>query len=181
MSDRREYEPFARRTTPRPPLPVAVRLANDGDLDEAAELSLTVAHGPVEQWRERLARDVAGADRALLVARAGTALVGYARVGCVVPGPEDTVQQGWYLTGLVVAQPWRRRGIAEALVHAACDVAATHADVLWSTYDEDNDASAALHASVGFRVVWRGDVGFPGQPPGSRWVLVQRLLSGGAG
>lgn len=47
---------------------------------------------------------------------------------------------------------------------------------LWSAYDADNLASAHLHAGLGFRVAWRGDVGFPGQPGGSRWVLVQRLL-----
>ena len=62
-------------------------------------------------------------------------------------------------------------------MEAACAHVAAHADVLWSTYDEDNLASAHLHAGTGFRVVWRGDVGFPGQPPGSRWVLVQRLLA----
>lgn len=177
MSDRREYEPLAPRSTPRPPLPADVRLAVDADVDDAAALSLTVAHGPVEQWQQRLARDVADDDRALVVARVDSTLVGYARVGHVVPGPHDTAPLGWYLTGLVVAQPWRRHGVGEALVLAVCEFAASQAEVLWSTYDDDNDASAALHASLGFRVVWRGDIGFPGQPPGSRWVLVQRLLT----
>lgn len=77
-----------------------------------------------------------------------------------------------------MATTWRRCGIGEALVLEACRLAAGWAEVLWSYYDEDNLASADLHASLGFRVVWRGDIGFPGLPAGSRSVLVQRLLGG---
>ena len=176
LSDRREYEPYVQRTTPRADTAIHVAEAGPDDVAQAAALSLTVAHGPLEVWRARLARDVAEQGRALIVARSDGEVLGYVRVGLVAPGPDDTAPEGWYLTGLVVAVRWRRRGVGEALVEAACAHAALHADVVWSTYDSENLTSAALHAARGFRVVRRGHVGFPGQPPGSRWELVRRDL-----
>lgn len=177
MSERRDYAAFAARTTPRPSPCAEVRVAALDDVEPAVALAVTVSTAGAQGWRERLQRDVEQPDRALLVARVDDLLVGYARTGHVVPGPEDTAPEGWYLTGLVVAAQWRRQGVGEALVLAACAHVAMRADVLWSTYDEENLASAHLHAALGFRVVWRGDVGFPAQPLGSRWVLVQRLLA----
>jgi len=176
VSERRDYVPFAPRSTPRGGCPAVVTPAAEADVQEVAGLAVSVSTLDAQQWGERLRRDVAGPDRALLVARAEGVLAGFARTGHVVPGPEDTSPEGDYLTGLVVAPSFRRRGVGEALVLAACTHVAGRSDVLWSTYDEDNLASAHLHASLGFRVVWRGDVGFPNQPPGSQWVLVQRLL-----
>ena len=38
------------------------------------------------------------------------------------------------------------------------------------------ELAGCARVGLGFRVVWRGDIGFPGLPPGSRDVLVQRLL-----
>ena len=178
MSERREFAPHAPRVSPRPACPAVVRVGAEADLDAAAELSLTVGSGTAQEWRDRLGRDLAGDRRDLVVAHVGEELVGYARLGHVVPGPIDTAPEGTYLTGLVVAAAWRRCGIGEALVVEACRLAAGRAEVLWSYYDEHNLASADLHACLGFRVVWRGDIGFPGLPPDSRSVLVQRLLSG---
>ena len=177
MSERRDFVPFAPRTAPRPACPAVVRRAVEADVDDVAVLAATVSTDSIAVWQERLTRLLPRTNGVLLVARMGTALAGYVRVGHVVPGPEDTAPEGEYLVGLAVAPAWRRQGVAEALVQAAAAYAAERADVLWSTYDEDNLASAHLHAGLGFRVVWRGDVGFPGQPPGTRWVLVQRLLA----
>lgn len=178
MSEPEDVVPYAPRQVPRPVCPAVVRRGAEADLAAAAALSLLVDQGTVEQWHTRLGRDVAQPRRALVVAEVEGELVGYARLGHVVPGPTDTAPEGTYLTGLVVAPAWRRCGVGAALVLEACAVAAQQAEVLWSYYDEDNLAAADLHAALGFRVVWRGDIGFPGLPPGSRNVLVQRLLGG---
>ena len=165
---------YAPRTTPRPACPAQVARGAAEDVD--AVLALHVATGTPEQWRADLGDDVDLPDRELVVARVGAELVGCARLVHVAPGPEDTAPAGVYVTGLLVAPAWRRHGVAAALVEQACALARPVSEVLWSFYDEDDLASADLHSCLGFRVVWRGDIGFPGLAAGSRHVLVQRLL-----
>jgi len=117
---------------------------------------------------------VTEANRALLIAVVNGHVVGYARMGLVqsdAPAPD-----GLYLTGLIVDEPYRRRGVAAALIGLAVRRAALEADVLWSFYDVENGASAALHDCLGFREVTRGQIGFPGLSPESQDVLVQLAL-----
>jgi ribosomal protein S18 acetylase RimI-like enzyme len=142
----------------------------------AARLAASVAAhaGSEAEWRGRLSRDVTEANRSLLVAAVNGHVVGYARLGFVqsdAPAPD-----GVYLTGLIVDKPYRRRGVAAALIRLAVERAAREADVLWSFYDVENGASAALHDSLGFREVARGHIGFPGLSPDSQDVLVQLPL-----
>ena len=152
-------------------------MATTAEVLGAARLAASVAAhaGSEAEWRGRLSRDVTQADRALLVAVADREVIGYARLGLVqsdAPAPD-----GIYLIGLIVDTPNRRRGVAEALIRLAVERAAMETDVLWSFYDVDNGASAALHDSLGFREVARGSIGFPGLSPESQDVLVQLRVS----
>lgn len=151
--------PFVSRTAPRPPCPATVRAGIPADLAAAAALIIAVATGEPEFWRARFERDVARGG--LLVAELADEVVGYVRVAEI----PDADPPGRYLVGLVVAEPARRRGVAEALLAAV-------PDPVHSFYDVDNHASAALHTRCGFT-----PVGQPVAVPGAqtdRDVLVRR-------
>ena len=168
--------PVEPRKDPRPSLDAEVRVATAAEVWGAAQLAASFAAyaGSEADWRGRLSRDVTEADRALLVAVANGHVVGYARLAWVqsdAPAPD-----GAYLTGLIVDKPNRRRGVAAALISLAVKRATAEADALWSCYDVENGASAALHDSLGFREVARGHIGFPGLSPDSQDVLVQLAL-----
>ncbi len=168
------------RTSPRPPQTAAIRLATAADVPGAVRLAVAVAGyaGSADDWRGIFERNVSEPDRHLFVAVQDDQVIGYTRLGLVesdAPAPD-----GYYLVGLIVDAAHRRRGVAEALVTGAIEEAARHADELWSFYDEENGASAALHARLGFVEVTRGAIGFPGLSPESRDVLVRRSLTDGA-
>jgi L-amino acid N-acyltransferase YncA len=99
---------------------------------------------------------------------------GYTRVGLV----NEADPAGWWVVGLVVAEPLRRRGIGEALLQAAARHVAAHVEVLLSSYDRANRASAELHRRVGFVVVRDGDSRFPGYPAENPQVTVRLDLAG---
>ena len=113
-------------------------------------------------------RDVRGTDRALFVATAESEVVGCTRLGLVesdAPAPD-----GFYFLGLVVAPTHRRRGVPEALVDLAIRQARKRTDTLWSFFDVENAASAALHARIGFAEHARGVdsvAGGNGEDPGA--------------
>ncbi len=174
MSDRRAYAPWEPRAVARPHPPATVRLADEADAVAAAALALTVAEGSLDEWQQRLTRDVVLADRWLFVSHVQTDVVGYCRLNLVAsdtPAPD-----GYYLVGLVVAEQHRRGGVGAALMQLAIQQARQVTDQLWSFYGEANRASAALHGRLGFVEQLRGCIGFPGQPPDSCDVLVRRSL-----
>ena len=180
VSSRSQFAPVETRTAPRPPLTAQVRIGDEEDARRAARLTVTVVThaGTREDWEQRLIRDVSGPDRTLVVAIADGEVVGYTRLGLVesdAPAPD-----GFYLLGLVVAAAHRRRGIAEALVGLAAQEACRRTDVLWSYYDVENGASAALHARLGFVERARGAIGFPGLAADRHDVLVSLALQGHA-
>lgn len=178
MSNRRRFVPFEPRTLPRQPVSAQVRIADAQDARQAARLAVTVVTdaGSQEDWEQRLMRDVSGADRILFIATGNSELLGYTRLGLVES--DSPAPDGYYLLGLVVAVAHRRRGVAEALVAAAIEEAQRRTGVLWSFFDVENEASAALHAHMGFVEHARGFIGFPGLPPDSQDVLVRLPLNG---
>jgi predicted N-acetyltransferase YhbS len=149
-----------------------VRIADLQDARKAARLAVTVAAyaGSQADWEQRLMRDVSGQDRTLIVATVDAEVVGYTRLGLVES--ESPAPDGFYLLGLVVAVTHRRHGVAEAVIGHAIQEARRRTDVLWSFFDVENGASAALHAHMGFVEQARGVIGFPGLSPDSRDVLV---------
>jgi len=176
VTSRRNYVAWEPRTVPRPPMRARVRLADQDDAARAAPLALTVAHGDLDEWRQRLKRDVSEPDRWLFVAANGRCVVGYCRLSMVRSACQ--APDGYYLVGLVVAEGSRRTGIAEGLVSAATQQARQVADALWSFYDVDYRPSAALHTRLGFLEQSRGRIGFPGLPEDDRHVLVRRSFTG---
>ena len=68
---------------------------------------------PLADARAHCERDVAGADRLLLVAMVGEELAGFARAARwqrPPRAPDNPAPAGWYLLGVVVRDRWRRRG-----------------------------------------------------------------------
>jgi L-amino acid N-acyltransferase len=89
----------------------------------------------------------------VLVADDGGALAGYASFGDfrAFPGYRRTVELSVY-----VAAPFRRRGVARALMQALEDPArALGKHVMLGGIGADNAASLALHASLGYVEVAR--------------------------
>lgn len=172
--------PAETRNVPRQPVSAQVRKADAQDACRAARLAVSVVTdaGSQEDWEQRLMRDVSGADRTLFIATCDSELLGYTRLGLVES--DSPAPDGFYLLGLVVAGAHRRRGVAEALVGAAIQEAQRWTPVLWSFFDVENEASAALHTRMGFVEHARGFIGFPGLPPDSQDILVRLSLNGDA-
>lgn len=180
VDDRRHFAAWEVRRVPRPCCPATAGVGLAADVAAAADLAVTVAQGGHAEWEQRLLRDVAGADRELVVAHVATdansgrgRLVGYARLGLVQPDTSGSAPTGHYVLRLVVDQAWRRHGIAEALLQEVIAHARERTHELWSFYDVLNTASAALHRRLGFRPERRGKIGFPGLPDTSEDELVR--------
>ena len=108
-------------------------------------------------------RDVAGADRLLLVANVGDELAGFARAARWQRPPraaDNAAPAGWYLLGVVVRDRWRRHGIALELTRQRLAWIAERADEAYYFTNARNRVSIDLHEQVGFIEVTR-DFEFP--------------------
>lgn len=152
-----------------------VRIATLGDVEPLALLTRPPG-GNLELARRKLHYDLAErvppGELLLLVAEAGDQIVGFSRATWVVrpaSQPEE-IPTGWYLLGLYVAPPHRRRGIGRALTERRLLWLRGRAEQVWFTTMADNGPSIALHRAFGFTEVARG-VRAPGQPPDPGRVL----------
>lgn len=82
---------------------------------------------------------------------ARTRLLEYARDGLPLVLPE-----GWYLTGVIVDPPWRRRGLGVVLTSARLDWLRRRTDAAYYVANRTNRASVALHERFGFHEIARG-------------------------
>jgi len=128
-------------------LDVAVRPARAEDLDALAALRAQRENEPVAQSRAALERKFRG-DGLFLAAEHGGECVAYASAG-MGPGGRGA-PAGWYLTGVVVAPAWRRRGVAAALTRARLEWLAARTDRVYYFANARNRVSIALHESFGF-------------------------------
>jgi GNAT superfamily N-acetyltransferase len=138
----------------------------EGDVEACVRLVVAIGAGAAADWRQTLTRTVRdGQRRALFVAEARGQVVGYGRVVYPRADPEEerAAPPGWYLLGLVVDQPWRRRGVGEALTRARMAWVSERSDRLYYFTGQGNLASQALHERLGFTPL-------PGTwiPPGGR-------------
>ena len=118
---------------------------------------------PLADARAHCERDVAGADRLLLVANVGDELAGFARAARWQRPPraaDNAAPAGWYLLGVVVRDRWRRHGIALELTRQRLAWIAERADEAYYFTNARNRVSIDLHEQVGFIEVTR-DFAFP--------------------
>jgi ribosomal protein S18 acetylase RimI-like enzyme len=119
--------------------------------------------------REGFARDQAAerADRFLaaavesslmLVARIAQSVAGYGRVTFTKKPTEpgfECVPEGWYLSGVIVGEAFRRQGIARELTRQRLNWISERADEAFYFANSSNRASIDLHEQFGFREVMR--------------------------
>ncbi|WP_240651576.1 MULTISPECIES: GNAT family N-acetyltransferase [unclassified Variovorax] len=91
------------------------------------------------------------ADTALVVAEAGSHLVGYARLGFNAPQPLSP-DIGTELCTLYVQEPFTRSGVGSALLDKACATIGerTGSDAMWLTVNTQNRRACAFYEKHGF-------------------------------
>jgi GNAT superfamily N-acetyltransferase len=159
------FEPWvpSRVDVPAPPAGLTVREATEQDLEGCVALAEQVSVGSSVDWAELFRHNIEHRDRYLVVARAGDELIGYGRTAWFEPdpaAPAKAAPAGYYLIGLVVDPPWRRRGVASAIISARLAWVALRASAAWYFADVRNRVSIQLHEQAGFETVTH-DFWFP--------------------
>ncbi|MCP4580304.1 MAG: GNAT family N-acetyltransferase [candidate division Zixibacteria bacterium] len=158
MSLFEDYKP--RKTTdPKNTVPtdLVIRPAMPDDTDQLAKIAYDRDGGEISQIKNRFKHEIAKRDstddRLLLVAESNARIVGFARVKWFKPSssaPDNICPEGWYLTGVIVAKEYRRRGIASALTRARLDWIAERAGKAYYFANAQNEVSIELHEQFGF-------------------------------
>lgn len=161
---------------------IAVRQATARDV--ASLIALAAAESDnAEAMLRRFQADLDGVDRELVLATADGELAGYGRAHRFERGldvPENVAPDGYYLSGVLVASRWRRRGVGEELTRARLGWVFARAAEAWYFTNARNQASLALHAKLGFVEVTR-DFTFPGVSfKGGIGVLARALAMDGS-
>lgn len=142
---------------------VVVRVATPEDLVGCGKLMARREGWDAEAVTERLRNVVDLDDQIVMVAELDSDVIGYARVGYLTPVADGGhgAPDGWYLSGIVVAPEYRRRGIGRMLTQARCDWVWERDEAVHYVVAAVNQASRSLHSSLGFREVTR-DFVLPG-------------------
>lgn len=129
-----------------------IRIAHDGDVMTAAALAKQLwPHHTLVELEEEM-RDYMAEDACILLAEREGEAVGFAQCGLRRDYVEGTDSRPvGYLEGIFVEAPYRRRGIAAALV-SACEqwAKARGCSQFASDCELDNELSIAFHNHVGF-------------------------------
>jgi GNAT superfamily N-acetyltransferase len=119
---------------------------------------------PLADARAHCERDIAGADRLLLVAFVGGELAGFGRAARWQRPPRgaagNAAPAGWYLLGVVVRDHLRRQGIALELTRRRLEWISERADEAYYFSNARHRASIDLHRQLGFVEITR-DFAFP--------------------
>lgn len=186
MSEFATYAP--RPASARPLGPddgLLVRIAREADAEAVGAISAaregTDPDVQTAAFRRLLERGPTS-DEAFVAELQG-AIVGFGKVHAFVPpadAPANAAPAGWYLGGVVVTPPQRRRGIGAALTRARLDWIAERATVAYYFASALNTVSIALHQPFGF-VERSRDFWFPGVSfRGGAGILFEAALRGGA-
>lgn len=163
-------------------VPFRVRAATPTDVEGVAELFVQCVGGVREEHRQGFLRELAAArpDNLVLVAERAGQVIGVARARHFeppAPSSESTAPAGWYLLGVNVLPSHRRQGVGAELTRERLRWIAERANEAFYFTQEENHASLALHARLGFREVSRA-VEYPGAlNPSSGRVLFRLELS----
>lgn len=131
------------------------RRATVADGAAIARLTHEQYGGDLAAWEVRTAAAL-GRGEQVLVATEDDDVVAYAKAGRRLPtGPDDPAPGGWYLTGVVVAEGWRRRGVARRLTRLLLNGLLATGEQVWSFTNARNAASLALHDDLGLTEVLR--------------------------
>jgi ribosomal protein S18 acetylase RimI-like enzyme len=139
-----------------------IREAARQDVEELVALA-QAGRGDTEM-RDRVDLDLQAPNRRLFVAVAESQVVGYGRVAYFEPPdnpPANVAPAGYYLSGLLVSEAWRRHGLGERLTGARLSWIYRRASEAWYFTNARNRASLALHAKLGFVEITR-DFIYPG-------------------
>lgn len=142
--------------------PVSIRVAGEHDLAGVLALHAGVdphePPAPTELERQTWARVLATADVAVLVAEVDGLVVGTASM-IIMPNVTYDCAPTAFIEAVVVAEPYRRRGIATALVQRALgDARAVGCDKvqLWSHKRHADDGAHQLYRNLGFEAEAEG-------------------------
>ena len=128
------------------------------DVGESAALAAAREGDDLERWVVGFARRAAADPVTTFVARVDGEIAGFGAVGWLDDAEADGVRRvppGWFLTGLVVAPAWRRRGIGAALTAHRLDWLRGRAEVVYYFANARNGATIDLHRRLGFEEVTR--------------------------
>ena len=131
---------------------------------ECAALAAAREGDDMARWAEVFRRRAEADPVTTFVARVDGEIAGFGAVGWLDNAEADgarRVPPGWFLTGLVVAPAWRRRGIGAALTAHRLDWLRGRADVVYYFANARNGATIDLHRRLGFEEVTR-DFAIPG-------------------
>jgi ribosomal protein S18 acetylase RimI-like enzyme len=145
------------------PTGVVVRPAAMGDVHAIARISADREGEDIDKHiagcRRELAGGEAGRRLLVLVAELDGNVIGFGKAryiaekgaagGAASPG-------GWYLTGVVVAPPFRRRGVGSRLTVERLRWIAERSRCAYYFSNAENRVSIALHDRLGFSEVARG-------------------------
>lgn len=131
---------------------VLIREATGPDVRPCAELIADSEGGEVEEWLRRFTDVLHDPDRRFLVAVLDGTVVGFGHLRYVPKDsrPTSSAPSGWYLSGVTVAAPYRRRGIGQRLTRERLRLLQGIADRVYYVAEPDNSATLAMHRNLGF-------------------------------
>ena len=149
------YEPDRASAERAVPTIAPLRPSNVG---ECAALAAAREGDDMARWAEVFRRRAEADPVTTFVARVDGEIAGFGAVGWLDDAEADGVRRvppGWFLTGLVVAPAWRRRGIGAALTAHRLDWVRGRAEVVYYFANARNGATIDLHRRLGFEEVTR--------------------------
>jgi ribosomal protein S18 acetylase RimI-like enzyme len=185
-----EYAPGA--SGEASPAGLVIRPASASDAAALAAIRAEREGGDAVAHALAFQREIEAEDRGrlLLVAEvpaAGTTgsaageVAGFARVKHFSPpavAPPNIAPAGYYLSGVIVARAWRRRGIARELTRRRLEWIAARGVEAFYFANARNRVSIDLHGAFGFEEVTR-DFVFPGASfEGAVGILFRAILRG---
>lgn len=152
---------MARRRPPKlaggtPKGAVQIEPLRVGDVASAVELATRVLRVKPGDRGEQFAFDITDDSRQMFVAKANGQVIAYGRVAKLAVGEAAPgTPAGCYLSGVLVAPVWRRRGIATELTRARLRWVFARTGEAFYVTGAENIASLHLHSALGFQEIKR--------------------------
>lgn len=130
-----------------------IRDATTADVEAAARLIEVAEPVGVGIWVERLDEAVVDPSRHFLVALIGDEVVGVGQSRFVTREPtqrDESRPEGWFLSGLVVGEKFRQRGVGSRLIHDRVERLRPLTNSIYCAIEADNLPALAMHRKLGF-------------------------------